>query len=126
MTVPALERLGAEEREEWGSLLPLSFAQQRFWFLDQLERSNPFYNSFKAVRLKGELNVEALERTLSEIVRRHEVLRTRFVNAGGEPRQQVLETEAVKLPVTDLNALPESQREAAVQDAAMAESQRAV
>ena len=97
VTVPVLERLGAEEREQWGSLLPLSFAQQRLWFLDQLERGNPFYNSFKAVRMKGELNVEALERTLSEIVRRHEVLRTRFVNVAGEPRQEVLEAVPIKL-----------------------------
>ena len=102
VTVPALERLEAEEREQWSGMLPLSFAQQRLWFLDQLERGNPFYNTFKAVRLKGELNVEALELTLSEIVRRHEVLRTRFVNAGGEPRQEVLPHVPIKLSVTEV------------------------
>ena len=50
----------------------LSFAQQRLWFLDQLEPGSAFYNSSKSVRLRGRLDEEALERTLSEIVRRHE------------------------------------------------------
>ena len=119
LTVPALERLGAEERAQWGGLLPLSFAQQRLWFVDQLERGNPFYNSFKAVRMKGEFDVEALERALSEIVRRHEVLRTRFVNVGGEPRQEVLEAAPIKLELTDLSSLNEAEREVAVRKAAM-------
>ena len=122
VTVPALQRFGAGAREQWDGLLPLSFAQQRLWFLDQLDRGNPLYNSFTAVRLKGELNVEALERTLSEIVQRHEVLRTRFVNVGGEPRQKVLEAEAVSLPITSLSELEGAEREAAVREAAAAES----
>ena len=119
--MPALEKLRAEELEQWNGALPLSFAQQRLWFLDQLERGNPFYNRFKPVRLQGELNIEALERTLSEIVRRHEVLRTRYVNAGGEPRQEVLPAEAVKLTLTDYSNLSETEREAAVLEAATAE-----
>ena len=121
VTVPALERMGAAERNEWGGLLPLSFAQQRLWFLDQLEPGGASYNVPLAMRLKGELNIEALERTLSEIVRRHEVLRTRFVNAAGVPRQEVLPATPIRLAVTDLSVLDEAKREAVVREAAVAE-----
>ena len=121
LVVPPLQREAAE-RERWGGLLPLSFAQQRLWFLDQLEPESASYIIPAAVRLKGELNVEALERTLSEIVRRHEVLRTRFVSVGGEPRQQVLDAEAVSLPVTDLSGLEEAEREAAIRRAVTSDS----
>ena len=77
-----------------GRPLPLSFGQQRFWFLDQLERaedggSNPFYNVPSAVRLRGELNVDALHHAFNEIVRRHEVLRTTFGEEGGKPVERV-------------------------------------
>ena len=119
--VPPLERLSAEEREQLGGVLPLSFAQQRLWFLNQLAPESGFYNSFKAVRLKGELHVEALERTLNEIVRRHEVLRTRFVNVGGEPRQEVLEAPSLKLALVDFGSLSEAERDAAVFAAATVE-----
>src|SRR6185312_13941968 len=69
VTVPPLRRVGVEEREHWGGQLPLSFAQQRLWFLDQLEPGSATYNMPLAVRLKGQLHIAALERTLSEIVR---------------------------------------------------------
>src|SRR6185312_927012 len=122
--VPALRPMQAEERAQWGGRLPLSFAQQRLWFLNQLEPDSEFYNSSKTVRLKGELHVEALERTLSEIVRRHEVLRTRFVDVGGEPRQEVLPAEPIALPVTDLSELGEAEREAVMREAVSAESRQ--
>src|SRR6185503_14758057 len=61
--------------------LPLSFAQQRLWFLDQLEPNSGFYNIPSAIKLKGELHVEALKESVSEIVRRHEALRTVFAKA---------------------------------------------
>src|ERR1051325_5365117 len=63
--------------------LPLSFAQQRLWFLEQLDPGNPIYNIASALRLHGQLNVDALERTLNEIVRRHESLRTAFREEHG-------------------------------------------
>src|ERR1051325_2676004 len=70
-----------------GEALPLSFAQQRLWFLDQFESGNPIYNIPIALSLRGHLDVEALERTLNEIVRRHESLRTVFRAERGEPVQ---------------------------------------
>jgi hypothetical protein len=65
--------------------LPVSFAQQRLWFLDQLVPNNAFYNTPAAVRLTGSLNLAALEKTFNEIVRRHEALRTTFVTLEGQP-----------------------------------------
>src|ERR687884_1074376 len=62
---------------------PLSFAQQRLWFIDQLEPGNPAYNMPIAVRLAGSLDVRAVHLSLGEIVRRHEILRTRFIVVGG-------------------------------------------
>src|SRR5436309_781330 len=63
--------------------IPLSFAQERLWFLDQLEPGSAVYNVCQAVRMCGTLDVNALEKTLNEIVRRHEILRTNFVAAEG-------------------------------------------
>src|SRR6185312_12860712 len=68
--------------------LPLSFAQQRLWILDQLEPGNTFYNISKVMRLKGELRLEALDRTVSEIVRCPEVLRRACRRGRGEPWQE--------------------------------------
>jgi amino acid adenylation domain-containing protein len=93
-------------------LFPLSFAQQRLWFLDQFDPGNASYNISTAVRLKGQLNVSALEETLREIVRRHEALRTTFVVVDGEPMQIISPVEAVSLPVEDLSDLEEVDREA--------------
>ncbi len=69
--------------------VPLSFAQQRLWFLDQLHPGNPFYNINTAVRLRGALSVPALARTLRAMTARHETLRTRFPLRGGEPIQEI-------------------------------------
>ncbi|HEX6036828.1 non-ribosomal peptide synthetase, partial [Longimicrobium sp.] len=92
--------------------LPLSFAQQRLWFLDQLQPGGAAYNVPRAVRLSGALDVSALERALTEIVRRHETLRTRFPSVGGEPAQ-VIETAApMGIAVEDLSHLPADEREA--------------
>ncbi len=82
--------------------VPLSFAQQRLWFLDQYEPGTPVYIIPSAVRLKGALNVPALERSLSEIVRRHEALRTTFAVIDGEPFQVIAPALPVSLPFLDL------------------------
>ena len=76
---------------------PLSFAQQRLWFLDQLQPGNPAYTMMAAVRLRGDLDEAALERAWQDLVQRHESLRTRFVLVDGQPYQRVQPTGAVAL-----------------------------
>jgi amino acid adenylation domain-containing protein len=93
--------------------LPASFAQQRLWFLDQLEPGSASYNIPTAVRLKGDLDVSALGRALDEINRRHEVLRTTFASEGGVPRQVIGEAAGIDFPIDDLRGLPAGQRESA-------------
>jgi amino acid adenylation domain-containing protein len=107
-----------------GTTLPLSFAQQRLWFLSQLEPDNPAYNVPTALRLRGRLNVEALTRAISEIIRRHEVLRTSFVFEDGEPVQSIAPAAPLKLEVVDLGGLGEEAREAEAQRLAREEAQR--
>ncbi len=104
--------------------LPLSFAQQRLWFLDQLAPGNLFYNIPLAVRLKGRLDVAALERTLNEIVERHEILRTTFDTVDGKPVQVIAPQREVPLPVKDLARLDQAERQAAVRQMAQDEAQR--
>ncbi|HEX8117737.1 MAG TPA: amino acid adenylation domain-containing protein, partial [Pyrinomonadaceae bacterium] len=82
--------------------LPLSFAQQRLWFIDQLEPGGTAYNIPLAVRLSGRLDVAALGRTLCEVVRRHEALRTRFASEGGEARQVIEEAAGLELEVEEV------------------------
>jgi FkbM family methyltransferase len=102
---PPLVRASREER------LPLSFAQQRLWFIDQLEPGSAVYNCPGAVKLTGRLNLEALERVVNEVVRRHEVLRTRIEVEEGEPAQVIDEWEPRRLEVEDLTNLPRETRE---------------
>ena len=90
--------------------LPLSFAQQRLWFIHQLEPDSPAYNLPFALRLKGDLDVSALSRSLADIVARHEVLRTRFEMRRGVPVQVIDRPAQVELPVWDVSALQESDR----------------
>ncbi|MFB2896611.1 amino acid adenylation domain-containing protein, partial [Aerosakkonemataceae cyanobacterium BLCC-F50] len=95
--------------------LPLSFAQQRLWFLDQFEPNSPFYNIPLAVRLEGTLNVTALEQSLLEIIARHEALRTNFVTVDGEATQVIHSEISWKMSVVDLKDLPPREREIAAQ-----------
>ncbi|WP_338282406.1 condensation domain-containing protein, partial [Corallococcus caeni] len=91
--------------------LPLSFAQQRLWFLNELEPGNPFYNVPVAVRMRGRLDIAALHASLNEVVRRHEALRTRFVMCDGTPFQQIVPHLTLTLAQEDLSALPGGERE---------------
>jgi amino acid adenylation domain-containing protein len=90
---------------------PLSFAQQRLWFLDQLVPNDPFYNCPRALRLEGRLDIDALERSVNEIVRRHEALRTRIEIEDGAPVQVIDEWEWRRLEVEDLTNLTPEERE---------------
>jgi amino acid adenylation domain-containing protein len=99
-------------RGESGTPAPLTFAQQRLWFMEQLEPGSAAYNIPAAVRLTGRLDAEALGRTLSEIERRHGSLRTVFVEQGGEARQVVREHAPLALGVEDLSELSLDAREA--------------
>ena len=80
----------------------LSSAQQRLWFLDQIDRGNPMHNVPTAVRIGGALDYDRLRRVLTEIVRRHEALRTRLVEVDGQPEAVVAEAAEIPLPIVDV------------------------
>ena len=131
-TIAALARaVTAGEAAAWSAIprgdggpAPLSFSQRRLWFLDRFEPESSVYNVPMAVRLGGRLDRPALARALSEIVRRHEVLRTRFREHAGEPVQEATAARPLPLPVADLAALPEAAREGAAQHLAELEGRR--
>jgi len=93
-----------------GGPVPLSFAQQRIWFLEQWEPGGFTHNGARAYRLRGRLDAAALERALALIVERHEVLRTVYVLEEREPRQQPLASWSISLPVVDLSTNPAAGR----------------
>src|SRR5205823_3030526 len=83
--------------------LPLSFAQERIWFFDQLEPGSATYNLPRAVTLRGEVDIDQLEEALCRIVARHETLRTVFPSHEGQPRQQILDRLDFKLECIDVH-----------------------
>src|SRR5256885_7138087 len=93
------------------SSAPLSFAQQRLWFIDQLEPGSPAYHIATSLRLTGNLSVHALERAMQIIIDRHEVLRTRFPAVDGTPIQLIEPIQPIELPLVDLTQLPEAERD---------------
>jgi amino acid adenylation domain-containing protein len=103
---------------------PLSFAQQRLWFLEQLIPGTSVYSIFYPLRLRGPLDIPALERSLGEIVRRHEILRTTFPSKGGKPLQCIAPFVDFKLPVIDFESLPESARQAEARQLTAEEARR--
>ena len=90
---------------------PLSYSQQRLWFLDQLEPRHPVYNICKAERIKGRLDIEALESSLSTIVRRHAILRTKFPAVDGEPVQSIDADMRISLSRVDLRRFSDAQKQ---------------
>jgi len=94
-----------------GFTFPASYAQQRLWFLDQLEPASALYNVPEAFRLRGRLDLGALERSLNEIVQRHEALRTTFESRDGEPLQVVHSVAGCWFLVVDVSQLPHEVRE---------------
>lgn len=103
---------------------PLSLAQQRLWFLDQLAPGNPSYNISAAVQLQGELNLAFLEKSITEVIRRHEALRTTFATVNGEP-VQVIASLPFKISVVNLQEVPEQERQAELERWSVAETQHA-
>ncbi|MCV3216971.1 amino acid adenylation domain-containing protein [Plectonema radiosum NIES-515] len=103
--------------------LPLSFAQQRLWFLNQFEGSNSTYNIPIAWELSGFLNRSALAQSLTEIVRRHESLRTNLVAVEGHPVQVIHPPQEVTISVIDLQTLPEAEKRSSVQRLALQEAE---
>ena len=95
-------------QSEW---LPLSHAQRRLWLLDQLDPGAPAYNLAWILRLRGELEVEALRQSLGLVLQRHAPLRTVFGNIEGEPVQAVKSEVPVELPVVDLSSVPRERRQ---------------
>jgi hypothetical protein len=93
---------------------PLSFAQQRLWFLDRLAPGTAFYNQNLAMRLARSLDLKAFQSAINELVRRHASLRTRFKTVDGQPLQVVAPSLDLPVAVTDLTNLPEDEREAEV------------
>ncbi|HZI08637.1 MAG TPA: condensation domain-containing protein, partial [Archangium sp.] len=116
--LPALERASREQP------LPLSFAQQRMWFLEQLEPGRSTYNMPAALRVSGPLDVAALERCFTELVRRHEVLRTTYQAQGGSALQVIHAPTALPVGRVDLSALPAATREAEALRLAREEGER--
>ncbi|MBV9787113.1 MAG: amino acid adenylation domain-containing protein [Chloroflexi bacterium] len=104
--------------------LPLSFAQQRMWYLSQLQPDSALYNVPLVFRFAGKLQIDLLERALSEIVRRHEALRTVFLKHGDEATQQINPAQPVALPLIDLSAEPATEREAVMRRVVAEEIQR--
>jgi amino acid adenylation domain-containing protein/non-ribosomal peptide synthase protein (TIGR01720 family) len=91
--------------------LPLSYAQQRLWFLQQLEPDSPFYNIPSALRLQGNLNVSILESCFNRIIQRHEILRTKFISIDGKATQIITPELNLTLPVIDLSHLPAQEKQ---------------
>jgi len=95
--------------------LPLSFGQQRLWFLDKMEPGNSAYNILAAVRLLGNLDITALSKAINELLRRHEILRTTFREVNGQPRQIIAAPAQLSLLVSDLSHLSESEKDALIE-----------
>ena len=114
------ERIQQFPRGEHDTHFPLSFSQERQWFLDQLEPGTSTYNIPVTLRLTERLDVTALDRSFRELQLRHEILRTSFPAVDGQPVQCITKTASVKVPVVDLCELPEAPREVEVKRLATA------
>ncbi len=108
---PTAQPISRQSRETRS--FPLSFAQQRLWFLEQFEPNTSLYNIPEALHIKGHLQRAALQQTLNMLAARHETLRTTFIAKDGEPIQVIADPQPVSMPLVDLRSLPEKARETA-------------
>ncbi|MDZ8261463.1 non-ribosomal peptide synthetase [Nostoc sp. ChiQUE01b] len=110
LTTDAIPSLSLTQQEKNTSIYPLSFAQQGLWFINQLNPDSPTYNIPIVINFKGYINLTALQDSLNEIIRRHEVLRTSFTLIDGQPVQVVNQAVPVTLTVEDLRSLSKNER----------------
>ncbi|MCP4660684.1 MAG: amino acid adenylation domain-containing protein, partial [bacterium] len=122
LKAPPIRRAVLDEASR--NAIPLSFAQQRLWFLDRLDPGSALYNIPTALRLDGRLDVAALRLAFAEIVRRHEVLRTRYPEMDGEPIQSAQPEPELPVPVVDLRAVDEPRRRAEARRLVRAQARR--
>ncbi|MGH9824289.1 MAG: condensation domain-containing protein, partial [Blastocatellia bacterium] len=122
----ALKLVGVnpDVRRDGSTPIPLSFSQQRLWFLDQLNPLSVEYNESEALSLTGNLNVAILEQSFNEIVRRHSVLRTNFISTGGEPSQIISASLIVNIVLFDMSDLLENEKQSQVDRIAGEDSHR--
>jgi len=119
------ERPATIPRREVFSPAPVSFAQQRLWFIDQLDPGTPIFNIPASIRMRGPLNVSCFKRSVDEILRRHETLRTCFGTEKGEPVQVIAEDVRLEVSLIDLQVLPtEEARLEVVRDLVTRDCQR--
>ncbi|HEX3531123.1 MAG TPA: condensation domain-containing protein, partial [Thermoanaerobaculia bacterium] len=107
-----------------GGSLPLSFAQERLWFLDRLEARTLAYNEAAAFRMEGALDVAAFRWSLDELLRRHESLRTTFPEIDGQPVQIIPPAAPFDIPLADLSMIPPARHDAEVRRLALAHASR--
>ncbi|NEP87682.1 MAG: amino acid adenylation domain-containing protein, partial [Okeania sp. SIO2C2] len=103
--LPSLEPISREQT------IPLSFGQEQLWFLSQLAPSEPIYNETFTIDFGGDINIQALSKSLTELIRRHEILRTTFRVVNGQPVQEIHPPSALTLPVVDLRSLSKTEGE---------------
>lgn len=111
--------------EEKSKGIPVSYAQQRLWFLRQYDEQSAFYNILEAVKLEGELNVPCLQQAVTEMVKRHDGLRTTFANVDGQVMQVLHEVDSVEIPLQDLMAVEQGTREHVISELADLEVNKA-
>ncbi len=121
---PDLMRDAAQEKPSRAETLPLSFAQQRLWLLDQLNPQSPVYNVPLALRLQGPLDPAVLRSAMQRIIDRHEVLRTQFGAESGRPFQRVIRSVQFNLDSSDLTRLQEARRAETIHEQMVAEARR--
>ncbi|MFN6534911.1 MAG: amino acid adenylation domain-containing protein [Nostoc sp. EkiNYC01] len=117
-SLPPIERVSPNKE------LPLSFAQKRLWFLEQLERGSYTYNMPAAVYLNGRLDIDALEQTFKELLHRQEVLRTSFKKVNGNPVQIIASSVPISVPIIDLSEISAEKQFVTVQQSILEEAQR--